>query len=219
MTTGPNPHRSLPLVTAGAALTSAPLGVIAVHGRTLDPTYMIENAVERIGRLDLSYVLPAAEDNSWYPGSFMAPLQENQPRLDFALERMSDAHTLLNEAGVEDERIVWLGFSQGACLVTEFVARSNNRFAGLICFTGGLIGPELDSLSSPTRTAGLPTFITVSDHDPWIPLHRAQETATIFQNAGADVEFVVTPNTAHEIVDGAIASGRALLDRLSPLEP
>ena len=215
----PNPHQSLPFVTAGAAFASAPLAVITVHGRTLDPAYMITNAVERIGRLDLSYVLPAADDHSWYPGSFMAPLLENQPRLDFALERMSDARKLVNDADVEDGRIIWLGFSQGACLITEYVARSKERFAGLICFTGSLIGPEPDSLTLPTHVTNLPTFMTVSDHDQWIPLHRAKETATIFRNAGADVEFVVTPNTAHEIVDSAVVSARALLDRVSPLEP
>jgi predicted esterase len=129
---------------------------------------------------------------------------------------MGDARQLLNDAGVEDGRIVWLGFSQGACLVTEYLARSQGRFAGLICFTGGLIGPTLASLTRPKAASGLPTFITVSDHDEWIPLHRAEETAGIFRDAGAHVEFVVTANTPHEIVADAIERARQLLQELSP---
>lgn len=177
---------------------------------------MITNAIEPLARADLSYVLPGAEGNTWYPNSFLSPVDDNQPRLDFALERMDDARKLINDAGVDDARIVWLGFSQGACLVTEYVARSQESFAGLICFTGGLIGPTLASLTRPTAVTDMPMFITVSDHDEWIPLHRAEETASIFRDAGAQVEFVVTANTAHEIVADAINRARKLLQELSP---
>ena len=177
---------------------------------------MITNAVERLGRPDLAYVLPAAETNSWYPTTFLAPVEENQPRLDFALERMRDVRELINGDGVEDDRILWLGFSQGACLVTEFVARSSQRFAGLICLTGGLIGPTFESLTRPRDVTNMPVFMTVSDHDEFIPLSRAEETSRIFQQAGADLEFVVTANTAHEIVDDAINRTRDLLNELSP---
>ncbi len=177
---------------------------------------MIAHALEPLARTDLSYVLPGAEGGTWYPNSFLSPVADNQPRLDFALERMGDARQLLNDAGVEDGRIVWLDFSQGACLVTEYLARSQQRFAGLICFTGGLIGPTLASLTRPKAASGLPTFITVSDHDEWIPLHRAEETAGIFRDAGAHVEFVVTANTPHEIVADAIERARQLLQELSP---
>jgi phospholipase/carboxylesterase len=203
-------------VFAGADMKNAPMVVVAVHGRSLDPADMITNAVERLDRGDLSYVLPAAEGGTWYPNSFLSPLEDNQPRLDFALERMRDARELINAAGVEDDRILWLGFSQGACLVTEYVARSNTRFAGLICFTGGLIGPSFESLTRPREVTNMPVFVTVSDHDEWIPLGRAEETSRIFQQAGADLEFVITADTAHEIVDDASDEARDLLDELSP---
>ena len=216
MTYEPNPHRSLPFVFAGADITKAPMVVVTVHGRSLDPAYMVANAVARLDRGDLSYVLPAAESNTWYPNSFLAALEDNQPRLDFALERMHDARELINAAGVDDDRIVWLGFSQGACLATEYVARAHTRFAGLICFTGGLIGPTFESLTRPREVSDMPVFMTVSDHDEWIPLGRAEETSRIFQQAGADLEFVITADTAHEIVDDAIDEARDLLDELSP---
>ncbi len=211
-----NPHRDQPLTFSGAAIAGAPLVVVAVHGRTLDPTYMIDNVVTRLNRPDLAYVLPAADGNSWYPASFLAPLEQNQPRLDFALARLDDVLQVIGDAGVDDSRVVWLGFSQGACLVTEYVARSNRRFAALICLTGGLIGPDADNLTRPAQAKGLPTFITLSDHDEWIPLGRAEKTASIFLDAGADVEFVVTKDTAHEVVDDAIARTRSLLNELSP---
>src|ERR1700689_1459307 len=161
ISTEKNPHRELPFVYAGAEISEAPLVLVTVHGRTLSPEYMITNCVERLGREDLAYVLPAAEGNTWYPTTFLAPLEENQPKLDFALERMQDARELINGDGVDDDHILWLGFSQGAGLVTEFVARPPERFAGLICFTGGLIGPTVESLTRPQNVSNLPVFMTV----------------------------------------------------------
>lgn len=207
----------MPFAYAGAEVSEAPLVLVTVHGRTLSPEYMITNCVQQLGRLDLAYVLPAAECNTWYPTTFLAPLEENQPKLDFALERMQDARELINADGVADDHILWLGFSQGACLVTEFVARTPQRFAGLICFTGGLIGPSFESLTRPQNVSNLPVFMTVSDHDEFIPLERAEDTSRLFEQAGADLEFVVTPNTAHEIVDDAINRARELLDEMVPL--
>ena len=119
-----NQHQTVPIRVEGVPLDHGALALVMVHGRTLNAAYMRENVAERLGRVDLAYVLPEAHENSWYPESFLRPIEANQPRLDWALERLDDVQELLADAGVADDRIVWLGFSQGACLVSEYVARS-----------------------------------------------------------------------------------------------
>jgi phospholipase/carboxylesterase len=206
-----NRHRGIPFTVAGAPLDTAALAVVLVHGRSQDPSYMREHVIDRLARSDLSYVLPGAADHTWYPESFLRPLEENQPHLDWALERMDDVRRHLREVGMEDGRIVWLGFSQGACLVTEYVARSPHRFGGLVAFTGGLIGPDRPGLTRPTHLAGLPALFTTSDPDAWVPVSRVEETVEIFRSAQAAVEYVVNHGAEHEIVDDSIARCQALL--------
>jgi len=211
-----NPHFEHDLVYAGAAVSESPLTVVLVHGRGLDPNYMIENVYERLGRDDLSYVLPAAEGNSWYPDTFLQPLERNEPRLGFALERLADVHAMLNQEGRLDTEIVWMGFSQGACLSCEYVARSKRLAAALVAFTGGLIGPDEPTLTRPREQAGLPVVFCVSDTDPHVPVSRVRESATIFERAGADVTVDVFHATEHLVTDGAIALGQQVLERVAP---
>jgi phospholipase/carboxylesterase len=206
-----NRHRGIPLSIEGAPLHSAALAVVLVHGRSQDPSYMREHVIDRLARSDLAYILPGAADHSWYPESFLRPLEENQPHVDWALARLDDVRRLTREAGVEDRRIVWLGFSQGACLVTEYVARSPHRFGGLVAFTGGLIGPDQPGLTHPPHLAGLPALFTTSDPDAWVPVSRVEETVEILQSAQAVVEYVVNHGAEHEIVDDSIARCGALL--------
>jgi phospholipase/carboxylesterase len=212
-----NPHRTDPISVEGAPLESAPLAVVMVHGRSLDAAYMRENVVARLDRADLAHILPEAHENSWYPESFLRPIEENQPRLDWALERLEDVRQLLENAGVADHLIVWLGFSQGACLVSEYVARSSRHFGAMVCFTGGLIGPTETDLKRPSAVDGLPTLFTTSDVDEFVPLWRVQETAAIYRLAGAAVELSVYPGTAHEIVNDAMERCRALLNTMQPV--
>jgi phospholipase/carboxylesterase len=206
-----NRHRGIPIMWEGAPLDAAALAVVLVHGRAQDPDYMRDNVIDRLARSDLSYILPEAADHTWYPESFLRPLEENQPQLDWALDRMDDVHGLIRESGVEDRRIVWVGFSQGACVVTEYVARSPHRFGGLVAFTGGLIGPAQPGLTRPTHLAGLPTLFATSDPDDWVPVSRVEETAAIFQSAQAAVGCVVNRGAGHEIVDDSIVRLQTLL--------
>jgi phospholipase/carboxylesterase len=209
-----NPHRVVPITAEGAPLKSAPLALVLVHGRSLNAAYMRDNVAARLDRADLAYILPEAADNSWYPESFLRPNEENQPRLDWALERLDDVRQLLADAGVEDRRIVWLGFSQGACLVSEYVARSSHHFGAMISFTGGLIGPSEPDLTRPTAVDGLPVVFVTSDVDEFVPLWRVQETVAIYDSAGAAVELSVSTGAAHEVVDDAIERCRILLTTL-----
>ena len=180
---------------------------------------MVANVFDRLDREDLSYVLPWADANTWYPQSFLSPLEENQPRLDYALARMEDVRQSLAALGRRDEEIVWLGFSQGACLSCEYVARARRKFAGVIAFTGGLIGPSGDDLTQPSDLDGTPMLLTVSDADPLVPVYRVEETVGLFRDGGADVELMVSHSLEREVTDDEIALGRQLLERLAPSPP
>jgi phospholipase/carboxylesterase len=211
-----NPHFQHDLVYAGAKVSDSPLTVVLVHGRGLDPNYMIENVYDRLGRSDLSYVLPAAEGNTWYPDTFLQPLERNEPRLGYALARLADVQAMLNREGRIDTEIVWMGFSQGACLSCEYVARSNARMGALVSFTGGLIGPEENTLTRPIDQSGMPVLFCVSDTDPHVPVSRVKESAEIFQSAGADVTVAISHATDHVVTDEAIALGQQVLERVAP---
>jgi phospholipase/carboxylesterase len=209
-----NPHLGQPVEAAGAVLGAAPVVAVVVHGRGQDPAYMRENLVEPLERPSLTYLLPTADGGTWYPASFLAPLAENEPRLGHALDRLESLRGELAGAGVDGSAVVWVGFSQGACLVTEYVARSSQRFGGLVALTGGLIGPAGAVLSHPREVGGLPAFFGTSDVDPFVPLGRVQETAAAFTAAGADVTTAVYPGATHEIVPEEVEWCGRILDRV-----
>ena len=124
-----NPHRAAGRAVHGPAPADAAVVVIAVHGRGQTTDYMMEHLVGPVAARretdDIAWILPAADDHTWYPMGFLAPLADNQPRLDHALEVLTDLEDEMRE--IPAERIVWMGFSQGACLVAEHVARRPRR--------------------------------------------------------------------------------------------
>jgi phospholipase/carboxylesterase len=207
-----NPHLSQPLEQAGRDLVGAPVVAVVVHGRDLDPAYMLEHLVGLLDRPEVSYLLPTAHERSWYPTGFLAPLADNEPRLSYALDRLEGLRVDLDAAGISPAAIVWVGFSQGACLVTEYVARSPHRFGGLVSLTGGLIGPPYVALSEPAAVQGLPAFFGTSDVDPFVPLDRVRTSARAFEAAGADVSEAVYPGAEHEIVADEVDQCRRILD-------
>lgn len=207
-----NTHLDQPLTTAGSPRTGATVVAVVVHGRDLDPAYMLEHLVGLLDRPRVSFLLPSAEGRSWYPASFLAPLTDNEPRLGHALERLEALRADLESEGIGGAAIVWVGFSQGACLVTEYVARSAHRFGGLVALTGGLIGPEDALLSKPRSVRGMPAFFGASDVDPFVPLERVRVTAAGFEAAGALVSEAVYPGADHEIVPDEVDRCRQILD-------
>jgi phospholipase/carboxylesterase len=202
-------HRDAGSVTRGADLADADLVVVAVHGRSQTPDYMVEHLVEPIGRDDIGWLLPAAADQTWYPNGFLAPLADNQPRLDEALAVLVDIEAQLGDR--DPTTVVWAGFSQGACLVGEHLARRPRRWGGLLCFTGAMIGPEGTELAVAGRFDGMPAYFGVHDADEWVPEWRVHETADAYRRAGADVTVDVFPGSDHVISATEIDRARALL--------
>ena len=184
--------------------------VVAVHGRALSAAFMVENLVDRLDSEragQVAWILPEAEESSWYPLGFLAPLADNQPALDDALSVMAAIEDEL--ADVDPARVVWLGYSQGACLVAEHVARHPRRWGAIVVLTGGMIGPADTELTVAGSFDGTPTYFSNGDADEWVPLWRTEATAEQFRAAGADVTVDVFAGRAHEIGDAEVARVQA----------
>lgn len=205
-----NVHAMQSPVWAGAPLSEASLVAIMVHGRTQTPAFMLEQ-FRRLDIPTMACVLPAAAGNTWYPGGFMEHLDKNEPYLSNAHEVLRNLVDDLNSRGVPSGRIALIGFSQGACLVSDFLLQNPARYAALIAWTGGFIGPEGTDRSGKGRLDGVPAFIGCSDVDPWIPLDRAKETAALLRSLGAEVTEVVYPGKEHVVCDDEIQQARGIL--------
>lgn len=194
--------------------TDGDLVFVLVHGRTQNPGDMEEIA----GRLALDHVdflFPAADGNSWYPDKFMAPTEGNEPHLSAALAHYESVISRLIDAGVPAGRIVVGGFSQGACLTCEFIARHPRRYAAAAIFTGGLIGPKGTIWPLRAQLAGMPAFLSTSEIDPWVPPERTRETYEWMLQSGAMPQLRIFKDRGHTVLDEEIASVREMILALS----
>src|SRR5262249_24625209 len=207
------PHAGQPILLAGEPLEQARAALVLVHGRgaTADDILSVagEWAVPHVALL-----APQAEGNSWYPQRFTAPLAENEPWLSSALSAVRMALTQAMRAGIPQERLLLLGFSQGACLALEYAARNAQRYGGLAGLSGGLIGPEGTPRDYAGSLSATPTFLGCSDVDPPIPAEPVRASAQIFGQLGAEVELRLYPNMGHTINDDEVAYVRALVERM-----
>lgn len=205
-----NPHQDQPVYATGTPLDSAGAVVILVHGRGATASSILElaNAIPADG---VAYLAPQAAGNVWYPYSFLAPMQQNEPGLSSGLQTLSNLVAQVQSVGIPTERIIFGGFSQGACLASEYVARHAQRYGGLLAFSGGLIGPPGTPRDYQGSFAGMPVFIGCSDVDPHIPLARVNETADTLARMGASVDKRIYPGMPHTIIEDEITAANALL--------
>jgi predicted esterase len=186
------------------------LTVVLVHGRTLTPEYMRAIA-DRIALPGVRYVLPAADDRTWYPRSFLAPMEENEPYLSAAIAHYETIVSGLIAGGTPLSRLVVGGFSQGACLTAEYLARHPRRLGAAILWTGGLIGPEGTRWPDDRDFCGMPVYITTGIADPFVPPGRVRTTADWFLASGAAVSARIFAVRDHEVADAEVAEARRLL--------
>ncbi len=210
-----NAHLLQPVEHYGVPINSARAVVVLVHGRGQSPEYMNEHVVARLGTGDVAFVAPAAASNSWYPNSFLAPLSDNQPGLDFTMQCLGAIGEELIHEGMPSQRIVWCGFSQGACAVSQFLTIAPRRWGGLIAFTGGLIGPPGSKWNFDGSFAGMPAYFSTSEADPFVPESRVRESAAQFAEAGANVTVEFHLGRTHEISDAEINRALFVLSKIS----
>ncbi|HUF08628.1 MAG TPA: hypothetical protein VMO47_04860 [Rhodothermales bacterium] len=204
------PHRDALVHTAGAGMEAAACAVILIHGRGASAESILE-LKPLLDFPDVIYLAPQASGYTWYPYSFLAPLDRNEPDLSSGLQVITDTVVRLDDAGIPAERVVIGGFSQGACLASEFVARNARRFGGLIVLSGGLIGPLGMNRSYTGSLDGTPVFLGCSDRDPHIPLERVDETAVVLTSMGASVVKQIYPDLGHTIIGDEIDHARRII--------
>jgi phospholipase/carboxylesterase len=208
-----DPHGSGRVLNAGSAVSEASLAVVLLHGRGGSAEDILGLA-SAFDLPDVAYFAPQAAGHTWYPLSFMAPREANEPYLSSALAKVDAVVRSIEQAGLERNRIVVAGFSQGACLTTEFVASHPARYGGLIAFTGGLIGAPGTLKSGPVtgaELAGTPALLSSGDPDPHVPWQRVEESAAILRSMGAAVTTTRYPGRPHTITPAELAAARSLL--------
>lgn len=199
----PGPHQGQPLLQAGKPLNEAKAAMILIHGRGANAQTIL-GLHTVLPHPDMIYLAPEAAGGSWYPYSFLTPMEKNEPDLSSALQVVANLVAHVEAAGIPPEKIILGGFSQGACLASEFVARHARRYGGLLVFSGGLIGPFGTPRAYPGSLDGTPVFIGCSDVDAHIPLERVHETAEVFTRLGARVTKKIYPGMGHTVIKNEV---------------
>lgn len=210
---GSDPHAGQPGLTAGPPPEEADAALVLIHGRggsaedilTLYPELAVGS---------LAVVAPQAASNTWYPQSFLAPIASNEPGLSSGLRLLESVVADLLARGIPNQRIALLGFSQGGCLASEFVARHPRRYGAVMVLCGGLIGPPGTPREYAGSLDGTPVFLGAVDPDPHIPMERVLETEAVLARMGAAVEVRRYPGMPHAVNADQLDASRELIRRL-----
>ncbi len=207
-----DPHRNQPILTAGVPLSDAQAALILLHGRGTSADSIMQLA-EPLAHDQYAHLAPQAAGYTWYPHRFIAPLTANEPFLSSALAAVERTLQQVLDAGIPAERVVIGGFSQGACLASEFVVRNPRRYGGVLVFSGGLIGEPGTTWNSDGSLSGTPVLVGCSDSDPHVPLTRIHETTQALQHIGAQVTERIYPGMGHIIIPDEIDFAQQIMQR------
>ncbi|NIC00437.1 dienelactone hydrolase family protein [Halobacterium sp. R2-5] len=207
-----DPHAGQPVEHRGPSLADAERAVILLHGRGARAQGMLGFA-DDLPSEGTAFVAPQAARATWYPNSFLEPTEENEPWLSSALGLVSDVFADVTEH-VPADRVALLGFSQGSCLGSEFVARNPQRFGGFVAFSGGLHGPEGTTHDYDGDLDETPVFLGCSDRDPHIPEERVHETRDVFESMNADVTERIYEGMGHTVNEDELEHAADILGSL-----
>jgi predicted esterase len=206
-----NPDQNQPVAVTGVDLDKASKAMIMIHGRGASAQSILGLSKEFENTDDFVFLAPQASGHTWYPYSFLAPRVQNQPGINSGLQAIGDIIEKLNEEGISNEHIFLLGFSQGACLASEFVARNPSKYAGLIALSGGLIGESIDLDSYSGNLEKTPVFMGCSDIDAHIPKERVHDSADVFEKMNAKVTKKLYPGMGHLVNEDEIKHINSLI--------
>ena len=204
------PHQTMKAAEYGAPLSRAKAAMIMIHGRGATSESMFSLADE-FAQPDFHYRAPQAHNHTWYPNSFLQPKENNQPGLSSGLQQIHNLLEEIHSGGIPSEKIIILGFSQGACLATEYAARHPHKLGGVVGLSGGLIGPEIDSSLYSGSMEQTPIFLGCSNIDPHIPKERVDETEAVFKDLDADVTKSIYPAMPHTVNEDEINTVRKMM--------
>jgi len=209
-----DPHAELRMLSAGTPINEANAAVVLLHGRGL-PADSVLPLWKPLSRPGVAYIAPEAAGKTWYPHSFLAPRETNEPALGSALRALDRVLDDLASVGIPPERTLLFGFSQGACVVVEYVVRRPKRYGGVGALIGGLFGPMGTALEYPGSLDGTPVFLGTSDPDGWVPPERVRETGQVLGRMGARVDLRIEPDAGHVVTQAGLGGVRALVERLA----
>jgi phospholipase/carboxylesterase len=198
---------------AGEPVSRARAAMLMVHGRGASAEDILALA-NQLAQPGFAYFAPQADENTWYPNRFLVPLADNEPWLSSALKFVGDVLTEIINAGIPAERIMLLGFSQGACLALEFAARNARRYGGVVGLSGALIGPDDTPRDYKGSLAGTPVFLGCSDVDFHVPRERVDQTAEVLRALGGEVTEHLYPNMDHSVNQDEIDFVRGMMQPL-----
>jgi predicted esterase len=204
------PHQGQPVLQAGEPLETARAAMILVHGRGASAADIMTIGAELMHG-GFAYLAPEAAGHAWYPHPFTAPMGTNEPYLSSALRVLEDLTDKVLER-VPLDRVILLGFSQGACLTLEFAARHARRYGGIVGFSGGLIGPDGTSRDYPGSFEGTPALIGCSDVDPHIAKQRVLEAGDVLKRMEAEVTVRLYPNMPHTVNEDELLAARQIVE-------
>jgi predicted esterase len=206
------PHENQPIYSAGTKLDEASAALILLHGRgaSAEDILAISTYLTQPG---LAFLAPQAEGYTWYPNRFIVPAEHNEPYLSSALNLIDKTVKQVEAQGIPTEKIFIGGFSQGACLASEYVIRNPKRYGGLLVFSGGYIGPMNTRREPHGDLNGMPAFLGCSDMDPHIPLQRVKETTALLEVMGAQVTEKIYPNMEHTLIHDEIKMAQELVSK------
>lgn len=182
----------------GKALDQAQKVAIMIHGRGATAAGIL-GLSDHLNLSDFALIAPQAPGNTWYPYSFMAPDDSNQPSFSKSMQTVDAIVKDLIKKGFSSEQIYFIGFSQGACLSLEYTTQYAQRYGGVIAFTGGLIGEKFNPSKYHGDFQGTPVFIGSSHKDMHVPLSRIEESVKQIEKMGATVKTMIFQDTQHTI--------------------
>ena len=208
-----SPHQGQPVRVAGEPIGIAQAAMLMVHGRGASADDIL-TLTDQLAQPGFAYFAPQARGNTWYPNRFLVPLAENEPWLSSALAFVSDVFAGIVKAGILPARVMFLGFSQGACLTLEYAARNAQRYGGIIGLSGALIGPDDTPRDYKGSLSGTPVFLGCSNVDFHVPKERVDQTAQILRKLGGEVTERLYPNLDHSVNQDEIDFVRGMMQSL-----
>ncbi len=203
-------HSGQPILAAGEPLDRARAAMVMVHGRgaSAESILTLANEFDQPG---FTFLAPQAAGGTWYPNRFLAPTASNEPWLSSALAVVDEVIAKIIAAGIPPERLIILGFSQGACLALEYAARNAKRYGGVVGLSGGLIGADGEPRRDSGNFAGAPIFLGCSDVDFHISKGRVQHAAETLKTLGGEVTMRLYPNMDHTVNQDEIEFVREMM--------
>lgn len=138
----------------------------------------------------------------WTPASILKGVEAAAPVLQSYIDEM------LVKYGLSDDRLALAGFSQGTMMALYTGPRRKNRIAGVLGYSGALVGAET---LAGTAIHRVPVHLIHGDVDMVVPLAAYRMARDSLTGYGFAVTGGITRGLAHGIDDDGVESGVAFL--------